>query len=325
MYLAFTSWSPKRGMHNIGTPSERLSNVEFQPQWVQKPPTAQCANTSFWGAHLTTRPLSPVSSLKPSGKSSIQSELRTEPGRTTHRNGCPLLASPQAISANSFSSTVAKLPKLTYLAFNPWSAKQGMHIIGTPSQTLSTVEFQPQWLQKPPTASCANTSFCGAHFTMRPLSPVFSSKPSGKSSIHSELRTEPGRITHRNGIPLLASPQAISASSFSATVAKLPKLTYMTDDGACLSSHSMQSASSINKLLDVAGANLCKGPTGKKGTRVGRGGREERRKKKITRKKEESKKSRGTDYIGNLVKLSIPSYNATRFSMSRGRAVETVG
>jgi hypothetical protein len=60
----------------------------------------------------------------------------------------------------------------TYLELKSWSPKNGRHSIGTPSQTLSRVEFQPQWLQNPPTAPCANTSFCGAHFTMQPLPSV---------------------------------------------------------------------------------------------------------------------------------------------------------
>ncbi|KAJ0870849.1 hypothetical protein HanRHA438_Chr11g0505161 [Helianthus annuus] len=132
---------------------------------------------------------------------------------------------------------------------------------------LSNVEFQPQWLQNPPTAECAKTSFCGAHFTIKPLAFISLTKPSGKNSIHSNPLTEPGRTTHRNGWLLLARPHAISVDTFSSILAMLPKLTYNTDLGACLSSHEMQLVSSSRKLvLEGVGIILCNGPTVKTGT-----------------------------------------------------------
>lgn len=67
-YLAFIIWLAKWGLHSIGTPSLMLSNVEFQPLWVQNPPTAWYPRTSCHGAQLTTIPLPRVSSSKPSGR-----------------------------------------------------------------------------------------------------------------------------------------------------------------------------------------------------------------------------------------------------------------
>ncbi|GAV74512.1 hypothetical protein CFOL_v3_17992, partial [Cephalotus follicularis] len=113
--LAFTLWSPKLGQQIIGTPSDRHSRVEFQPQWLQNPPTALCAKTSFWGAHFTMQPNSTTASLKPSGNNSIHSQSCIKPGLSTQKKGCLLFANPQAISFSSFSSMVAMLPKLTYI------------------------------------------------------------------------------------------------------------------------------------------------------------------------------------------------------------------
>ncbi|TXG74211.1 hypothetical protein EZV62_002790 [Acer yangbiense] len=60
--------------------------------------------------------LSPTVSLKSSdNESSAEFDPLTEPGLSTHKKGCLLLARPQAISASSFSSMVAMLPKLTYI------------------------------------------------------------------------------------------------------------------------------------------------------------------------------------------------------------------
>ncbi|GAV78331.1 hypothetical protein CFOL_v3_21799 [Cephalotus follicularis] len=125
-------------------------------------------------------------------------------------------------SNSSFSNTMPTFHTLLKsLALTLWSPKLGRQIIGTPSDRHSRVEFQPQWLQNPPTALCANTSFCGAHFTMQPKSPTVSVKPSGNNSIHSQPCIEPGLSTQRKGCLLLANPQAISFSSLSSTDAML--------------------------------------------------------------------------------------------------------
>ena len=84
----------------------------------------------------------------------------------------------------------------TYLAFIIWSAKWGLHIIGTPSHMLSNVEFQPLWVQKPPTAWCRRTSCCGAQFTTIPLPRVVSLKPLGRPTFPKPW-TEPGLIIQR--------------------------------------------------------------------------------------------------------------------------------
>ena len=169
--------------------------------------------------------------------------------------------------SNSFSNSRPTLHTwLTYLAFTLWSPKHGLHIIGIPSQILSRVEFQPQWLKNPPTALCAKTSFCGAQFTMQPLSPTVSLKIWDNTSFF-EPRIESGRNTHKKRCWLLASPHAISTSSFSSMAAMLPKLTYITEFLVCFSSHAMQLVSSFNKLLlGGPGPHLCRGPMGRFGT-----------------------------------------------------------
>uniref|UniRef100_A0A0D3G3U9 Uncharacterized protein n=1 Tax=Oryza barthii TaxID=65489 RepID=A0A0D3G3U9_9ORYZ len=45
------NWSPKCGHVRSGTPWESDSTVEFQPQWVRKPPTAGCDRMVTCGAH----------------------------------------------------------------------------------------------------------------------------------------------------------------------------------------------------------------------------------------------------------------------------------
>ncbi|EOA25036.1 hypothetical protein CARUB_v10018342mg [Capsella rubella] len=65
---------------------------------------------------------------------------------------------------------------------------------------LSSVEFHPQWLQKPPTAGCPSTSICGARFTMYPLSETILLTSFGNESIPLKPRIEPGRMTHKKAI-----------------------------------------------------------------------------------------------------------------------------
>uniref|UniRef100_A0A0A9G6U5 Bx9 n=1 Tax=Arundo donax TaxID=35708 RepID=A0A0A9G6U5_ARUDO len=88
---------------------------------------------------------------------------------------------------------------------------------------LSTVEFHPLCITKAQTAGCANTSSCGAHSTIRPLSSISSSSPSG-SSPDLKPRTRLGLTTQMNGRLLLARPQASSTNSWVSTAARLPKL-----------------------------------------------------------------------------------------------------
>ncbi|KAJ9540881.1 hypothetical protein OSB04_027387 [Centaurea solstitialis] len=55
----------------IGTPYQRLSSMEFHPQWDMNPPTATWANTAVCGTHPTTLPFPAVRSRKPSGRTSL--------------------------------------------------------------------------------------------------------------------------------------------------------------------------------------------------------------------------------------------------------------
>ena len=115
---------------------------------------------------------------------------------------------------------------LTNLAFTLWSPTIGEHSIGTPSLILSTVEFHPLCVQNPPTDRCANTASWGAQLMTLPLLFVVSLNSFGKSwAALDEPLTKPGRTTHRKGWPLLARPQAISTSSLSLVVIRLPMLT----------------------------------------------------------------------------------------------------
>lgn len=101
---------------------------------------------------------------------------------------------------------------------------------------------------------------------MHPLSLVVSMNFSGKQSMQSKPLIKEARTTHKKEWSQLASPHAISMRSFLSIVAKLPKLTYMTELGACLSSHDRQFVSSCVKLVGRDGAILWRGPMEKNGT-----------------------------------------------------------
>ena len=60
-------------------------------------------------------------------------------------------------------------------AFIFCSAWSGQAISGVPWATLSSVEFQPQWLRNPPVEPCPRTWICGAQVdttSLAPLSPL---------------------------------------------------------------------------------------------------------------------------------------------------------
>ncbi|KAJ6830316.1 anthocyanidin 5,3-O-glucosyltransferase [Iris pallida] len=110
------------GHATIGTPLTIASSVEFHPQCVTNPPTDPCSSTSACGAHdFTTSPLPLVLSRNPSGSMRSRSgsggasnSLSGSPLgglRTTHRNLCPLLSSPTAISFSCSEENSPTLPK----------------------------------------------------------------------------------------------------------------------------------------------------------------------------------------------------------------------
>ncbi|XP_064972674.1 uncharacterized protein LOC135616886 isoform X1 [Musa acuminata AAA Group] len=76
--LAFVAWSDSRGAPTIGTPHDRLSSIEFHPQWVTKQPTAVWDSAFTCEHHSTTRPCSP-----PPSSSTPASYLLSR--RTTNR------------------------------------------------------------------------------------------------------------------------------------------------------------------------------------------------------------------------------------------------
>ncbi|RYR60473.1 hypothetical protein Ahy_A04g017540 [Arachis hypogaea] len=62
-------------------------------------------------------------------------------------------------------------PNPTFQTSHIWSAKYGQHKKGTPLDTPSITEFQPQWLMKQATAGWLNTEFWGAHLIILALLP----------------------------------------------------------------------------------------------------------------------------------------------------------
>ncbi|EYU20760.1 hypothetical protein MIMGU_mgv1a016890mg [Erythranthe guttata] len=102
--------------------------------------------------------------------------------------------------------------------------------MGTPIEMLSTHEFQPQWLMKPPTDRCASICSCGAQsLTTIPTPSTLSSNPSGRSA----RRTSPSNTsplsaslsTQRNFTLLRSNPKASSVTSSSDRVVVLPNAT----------------------------------------------------------------------------------------------------
>uniref|UniRef100_A0A7C8ZLT7 Uncharacterized protein n=1 Tax=Opuntia streptacantha TaxID=393608 RepID=A0A7C8ZLT7_OPUST len=96
-------------------------------------------------------------------------------------------------------------------------------------------------------ALCLSTAVCGAHdLTTRPLSLVLSKKPvgrikcksgSGARCNHLALSSLGGaRITHKNLIPLLSNPTAISLVCSIENNPMLPKAKYTTLPLGCESS-----------------------------------------------------------------------------------------
>ncbi|KAG0545341.1 hypothetical protein BDA96_02G353400 [Sorghum bicolor] len=127
MTTEFIFCSAYIGQQSIGTPAVIASITEFHPQCVTKAPVALWLSTSTCGAHsFTTRPRALVLSKNPGGRSAWRSEsargsnrgpVSTPPvgrgARTTHRNRCPDLSRPTAISLSCSAEWVAepKLPK----------------------------------------------------------------------------------------------------------------------------------------------------------------------------------------------------------------------
>nr|ACF84670.1 unknown [Zea mays]ACG28697.1 hypothetical protein [Zea mays] len=134
-------------------------------------------------------------------------------------------------------------------ALSGCSAYSGHGAIGTPCHRLSSTEFQPQWVTKPPTAAWARISSCGAqpgHTT--PWAFVLSRNPSGSRSPRfasvgcpEPLPAGGPRSTHRNLCPLRSRPAATSRACSAFIHPMLPKQRNTTDAGGCASSHRMHS------------------------------------------------------------------------------------
>lgn len=64
-----------------------------------------------------------------------------------------------------------------------WSECIGHATMGTPMLRLSTHEFHPQWLKKPPTHRCPRITSCGTHsLTTSPIPPTLCSNPFGSGN-----------------------------------------------------------------------------------------------------------------------------------------------
>ncbi|PWZ33686.1 hypothetical protein Zm00014a_033271 [Zea mays] len=84
--------------------------------------------------------------------------------------------------------------------------------MGTPAQTPSNVEFQPQCVMKPPTDLCHRIITCGAQPLMiKPLSFTRSSNPSASHSSTSG-NLSPALITQMNALLEDSIPSPSSTS-----------------------------------------------------------------------------------------------------------------
>nr|CAB3446251.1 unnamed protein product [Digitaria exilis] len=152
----------------------------------------------------TARPFSPsISSLTTSATSS-----RPITPSETRAHGCR--ATPTLSDRNT--------------AFIRCSAYSGHATIGTPYETLSSVEFHPQCDTNAAVAGWESTRTCGAHErTARP-----------RPLVRLGMRT-----TQRNLWPLSSSPAASSAVCSTERAPALPNETYTTDPFGWRSSHSV--------------------------------------------------------------------------------------
>ncbi|KAL0926094.1 hypothetical protein M5K25_004480 [Dendrobium thyrsiflorum] len=102
------------------------------------------------------------------------------------------------LSPNTFEPTATPILSTSTMrrSLKNCSAKSGHVPIGNPAVIPSKLEFHPQCVMKPPTASWFSISSCGAHPLMiRPFPSILSSYPLG---IHSSLMF---RTTQTNGWP----------------------------------------------------------------------------------------------------------------------------
>ncbi|WVZ83304.1 LOW QUALITY PROTEIN: hypothetical protein U9M48_030466 [Paspalum notatum var. saurae] len=116
--------------------------------------------------------------------------------------------------------------------------------MGTPAARLSSAEFQPQCVTKPPMAACARISRCGAHRGhTRPRCLVRSKNPAGRMAARSPSvnifspRAGGPRSTHRKRRPLRSRAAATSPACSAVKNRALPKHRNTTERGGCECSH----------------------------------------------------------------------------------------
>ncbi|KAH7691930.1 hypothetical protein IHE45_01G031800 [Dioscorea alata] len=109
--IAFICYSAYNGHASIGMTCHKLSNTKFHPQCITNPTTAMCASRPSSGTpDGHTNPFSLVLSKNPFGNTFLRSAslgikvLSLDSILNTHKNLCPLLSIPKAISFTTFLS-----------------------------------------------------------------------------------------------------------------------------------------------------------------------------------------------------------------------------
>uniref|UniRef100_A0A8R7QQA1 Uncharacterized protein n=1 Tax=Triticum urartu TaxID=4572 RepID=A0A8R7QQA1_TRIUA len=148
-YLASVHWSPHCGNATTGSPAASVSSVEFQPQCVRKHAVDGCASTRSCGLHGTTMPRPATESRYPSGSIALQS------GRTTHRKGRPVDASPCAISASSSADSTTTLPSDAY------TTERGACASSHPTQSSADLIMSPRTAPSSSSSTSGPTGMSG--------------------------------------------------------------------------------------------------------------------------------------------------------------------
>ena len=89
----------------------------------------------------------------------------------------------------------------TILLLVYWSAPNGQHSIGTPVQTLSSLEFHPQCIRNALTALCQSTASCRHQLVTRPCPSVSARNSGGRTTVVAPVAPVACwslLITHRN-------------------------------------------------------------------------------------------------------------------------------
>ncbi|KAL0915331.1 hypothetical protein M5K25_015743 [Dendrobium thyrsiflorum] len=185
-------------------------------------------------------------------------------------NASSLILSTKKIGTFAPTATPILKTSTTNLSFTNWSANLGHVAITTPAAIASIVEFHPQCVINPPTATWSRIITCGAHPLITiPLPFVLSSNSDNQFSTSSLLSAS--FTTQRNDNcedDAYSSPCPICTSWEMELHDKLPKLTNKTELGALESSQlnnnpvSMEEAFPLMALLSKSLLASDTGPMG---------------------------------------------------------------